>query len=391
VHAGKLVDMKSDTARTNVDIVIDGNRIVSVAPHVGGPHPAGQFVDASNLTVMPGLMEFHSHLQKDFGEAAGRAWLAFGITTVRSPGSTPYEAVEDREANEAGVRPGPRVYGTGYLMEWQRVYYKMGIAISSVAQLEMELQRAKVLQHDLIKSYVRLPDLQQKRMVEFAHSIGIPVATHEIYPASLVGADNTEHTGATSRRGYSPKLATLQRSYEDVIQLFGKSGRYLTPTMFGATRQLFEKEPDLKNDPRFKLYPEWMQLLVAQQANLSLPNGAIDPGGSGKMVMDVMRAGGVIVAGTDTPNAINLHGEIAAYTMAGMTNYEALKAATVNPAQALGLDAGTIEAGKLADLLLVDGDPLVNVANAHKVKRVIANGRLYDMNQLINRAAPLTP
>src|SRR5439155_723393 len=85
------------------------------------------------------------------------------------------------------VHAGKLVYGTGYLMEWQRVYYKMGIAISSVAQFEMELQRAKVLQHDLIKSYVRLPDLQQKRMVEFAHSIGVPVATHEIYPAAFVG------------------------------------------------------------------------------------------------------------------------------------------------------------------------------------------------------------
>ena len=158
---------------------------------------------------MPGLTEFHSHLQPDFGESQGRAWLAFGITTVRSPGNTPYEAVEEREASEAGVRPGPRVYGTGYLMEWQRVYYKMGIAISSVSQFEMELQRAKVLQHDLIKSYVRLPDLQQKRMVEFAHSIGVPVATHEIYPAAFVGVDNTEHTAATSRRGYSPKIATL--------------------------------------------------------------------------------------------------------------------------------------------------------------------------------------
>ena len=158
-------------------------------------HLKAEVVDASNLTVMPGLTEFHSHLQKDYGAAQGRAWLAFGITTVRSPGNTPYEAVEDREANEAGVRPGPRVYGTGYLMEWNRVYYKMGIAISNVSQFEMELQRAKVLEHDLIKSYVRLPDLQQKRMVEFAHSIGVPVATHEIYPAALVGVDNTEHTG----------------------------------------------------------------------------------------------------------------------------------------------------------------------------------------------------
>src|SRR6185503_3709992 len=209
-------------------------------PHADANHAAAnntQVIDASNQTLMPGLVEFHSHLQPDYGESQGRAFLAFGVTTVRSPGNTPYEAVEEREANEAGVRPGPRVYGTGYLMEWQRVYYKMGIAISNVAQFEMELQRAKVLQHDLIKSYVRLPDLQQKRMVEFAHSIGVPVATHEVYPASLVGVDNTEHTGATSRRGYSPKMATLQRSYEDVVQLFGKSGRYLTPTMFGAARQ----------------------------------------------------------------------------------------------------------------------------------------------------------
>jgi imidazolonepropionase-like amidohydrolase len=390
VHAGRLVDMKSPVVRTDVDITIDGNRIVGVAAHAAAHHAGRQVIDASNLTVMPGLVEFHSHLQKDFGESAGRAWLAFGITTVRSPGSTPYEAVEDREANEAGVRPGPRVYGTGYLMEWQRVYYKMGIAISSVAQFEMELQRAKVLQHDLIKSYVRLPDLQQKRMVEFAHGIGIPVATHEIYPAALVGADNTEHTSATSRRGYSPKAATLQRSYDDVIQLFGKSGRFLTPTMFGTARRLFEIDPNLKNDPRFRLYPEWMQQQVAQQANLSVSSPVGDPGGSGRMVVDVMRAGAIIVAGTDTPNGINLHGELKAYTIAGLTTFEALQAATVNPARALGLDAGTIEAGKLADLVIVDGDPLADIANAHKVKRVMANGRLFEMDQLLSRSASIT-
>jgi Tol biopolymer transport system component len=389
VHAGTLVDMKSATPRSNVDIFIDGNKITRVVAHAAANHTGRQVVDASGLTVMPGLVEFHSHLQKDFGEAAGRAWLAFGITTVRSPGNTPYEAVEDREANEAAVRPGPRVYGTGYLMEWQRVYYKMGIAISSVSQFEMELQRAKVLEHDLIKSYVRLPDLQQKRMVEFAHSIGIPVATHEIYPASLVGVDNTEHTGATSRRGYSPKIATMSRSYDDVIQLFGKSGRIFCPMISGGgARKLFEGEPALKNDPRFKLYPEWIQKQVAQQPVSANAGGGGDPaGGSGKMVLDIMRAGGLVVAGTDTPNAINLHGELMAYTMAGMSTYDALKAATVNPAKALGLDAGTIEAGKLADLIVIDGDPLADIANAHKVKRVIANGRVFDLEQLLKMPA----
>jgi Tol biopolymer transport system component/imidazolonepropionase-like amidohydrolase len=385
VHAGKLIDMKSPAARANIDVIIEGNRIGSVVPHADANH-TGQVVDASNLSVMPGLTEFHSHLQPDFGESQGRAWLAFGITTVRSPGNTPYEAVEEREANEAGVRPGPRVYGTGYLMEWQRVYYKMGIAISSVSQFEMELQRAKVLQHDLIKSYVRLPDLQQKRMVEFAHSIGVPVATHEIYPAAFVGVDNTEHTAATSRRGYSPKIATLSRAYEDVVQLFGKSQRILCPMISGVgARRLFDSEPELRNDPRFKLYPAWILAQVTNPpAALAAFNAATDPtGGSGKMVMDIMHAGGLIVAGTDTPTAINLHGELMSYVLAGMTPFEALKAATVNAAKALNVETGTIEAGKLADLVVVEGDPLQNIANAHKVKRVIANGRVFEMNQLL--------
>jgi Tol biopolymer transport system component len=385
VRAGKLLDMKSSVERTDVDIVIEGNRIRSVEPHRAGNLNGAQLIDATGSTVMPGLIEFHSHLQPDFGESQSRAWLAFGITTVRSPGNTPYEAAEEREASESGSRPGPRVFGTGYLMEWMRVYYKMGIAISSPGQFEMELQRAKLLQHDLIKSYVRLPDLQQRRMVEFAHGIGVPVATHEIYPAAFVGVDNTEHTAATSRRGYSPKMATLQQAYEDVIQIFGKSGRIFCPMISGGgARRLFELEPGLKNDPRFKLYPAWIQQQVAQQPVSANPGGGGDPaGGNGKMVMDAMHAGALIVAGTDTPNAINLHGEMMSYVIAGMTPYEALKAATVNPAQALGLDAGTIEAGKLADLVIVDGDPLADIANAHKVKRVIANGRVYELNQLL--------
>jgi hypothetical protein len=89
VHAGRLVDGKSPTARTDMDIVVEGNRIVSVVPHAASLHANAKVIDASNLTAMPGLIEFHSHLQKDFGEAEDRAWLSFGITTVRSPGNTP--------------------------------------------------------------------------------------------------------------------------------------------------------------------------------------------------------------------------------------------------------------------------------------------------------------
>jgi Tol biopolymer transport system component/imidazolonepropionase-like amidohydrolase len=383
IRVGRLVDGLSETPRENVDIVVQGNRIQSITPARAG-RPAGDFIDASTLTAMPGLIEFHSHLQKDFGEAQHRAWLAFGVTTVRSPGNTPYEAVEDREANEAGVRIGPRVYGTGYLMEWQRVYYKMGVAISSPAHLEMELERARVLQHDLIKSYVRLPDLQQKRMVEFAHQVGVPVATHEIFPAAMVGVDNTEHTAATSRRGYSPKQSTNQRAYEDVVQLFGKSQRYFCPMVSGGgARRLFEANPALRNDPRFDLYPQWMQDQVRRPGQGGAPGGGFDSPGNEKMILDIMRAGGRVVAGTDTPNGFNLHGELNTYVKAGMTPYEALRAATVTPAEALNLDAGAIAVGKLADIVLVDGNPLQDIGAALNVKRVIANGRSYTIEELL--------
>ncbi len=393
VHVGKLVDGRSHTARTDVDILIVGNRIKSITPHTGSLPAGVRVIDASAYTAMPGLIESHSHLQKDYGEAAHRAWLAFGITTVRSPGSTPYEAREDVEANESGVRPGPRLFSTGYLYEWGRTYYKMGVAISSPAHLELELQLTKTLQHDLLKSYVRLPDLQQKRVTEFAHSIGIPVTTHEIYPAALVGVDWTEHITATSRRGYSPKQGTMQRSYQDVVQLFGQSHRYLTPTVPApGLAKLLASEPALKTDPRFTIYADWLRLNATGQRS-EFPNRPAGrggpPGGFGgiagvKMAIDAMHAGAILTAGTDTPNALALHGEMETYVMAGMTPYEALQAATVNPAEALNLDAGSLEPGKLADIVIVDGNPLDDIANAHKVKRVIANGRLFEVDDLIS-------
>jgi imidazolonepropionase-like amidohydrolase len=259
----------------------------------------------------------------------------------------------------------------------------MGIAISSPAQFEMELQRSRVLQHDLVKSYVRLPDLQQKRMVEFAHGIGIPVATHEIYPAAFVGVDSTEHTTATSRRGYSPKAGTLAEAYEDVIEAFGKSQRYFCPMITGpGTQKLMAGDPSLRSDPRFELYPEWLKAQARGPGRGGFGGPAAATNG-GKMVMDAMKAGAKIVAGTDSPNAFNLHGELMTYVIAGMTPYQALRAATVNPAEALNIDAGSIEAGKLADIVIVDGNPLEDIANAHKVKRVIANGRLFEMKDLL--------
>ena len=145
VHAGKLLDMKSPTLRIERGVIVDRRQDhVRVVPHAAGEITLkAEVVDASTLTVMPGLTEFHSHLQKDYGEAQGRAWLSFGDHDRPQPRQHALRSGRGSRGQRAGVRPGPRVYGTGYLMEWKRVYYKMGIAISNVSQFEMELQRAK--------------------------------------------------------------------------------------------------------------------------------------------------------------------------------------------------------------------------------------------------------
>ncbi len=188
----------------------------------------------------------------------------------------------------------------------------------------MELQRAKALQHDLIKSYVRLPDLQQRRMVEFAR---------EWRP----GGDPRDLTGGPRRPGF-------------------------------------------KTDPRFDLYPSWMRAAITGPPNPAFAN--FEGGGAGQMVINIQKAGGRIVAGTDSPNAANLHGELLAYVLSGMTPYQALKTATVNPAEALGLDAGSIEPGKLADLVIVKAIRS-KTSRPPTRRKVIANGRVYEMAELL--------
>ena len=383
VHVGKLVDGISKTARNNMDIEIVGNRIKAVVPHVAGRTAT---IEAPDLTAMPGLIENHSHRQSDLGEQQGRNFLAYGITTVRNPGDLPYEAVEDREAGDAGVRIQPRIFNTGHLMEWKRTYYKMGIAISSVDHLMRELERGRILGFDLFKSYVRMPDIQQKMIVDYAHGIGAPVTTHEIYPAAFDGMDSVEHTTATSRRGYSPK-ATFNHAYEDVIQIVGQNHINLTTTIFSYMRDTLKQHPELKNDPRLALDPPWLKAEVLGYDNFP----PIKDPGTPKMVLDLFKAGATITAGTDKMEGMYLHSEIETYARFGMAPYDILRTATVNSAAMLNLDAGSIEPGKLADIVLVQGNPLQDIHNTINVKHVILNGRHFTLEDLLSGKAKDAP
>jgi hypothetical protein len=242
--------------------------------------------------------------------------------------------------------------------------------------------------------------------------MGVPTSSHEIYPAAAMGSDGTEHITGTSRRGFSPKVATLQRSYGDVADLWGRARMTVSPTLAlgGATlRAVVAADSGLRTDPRFNLYAVWNRASVTGESGggggggnpaagggragggragggrgaAAGRGGGGDASGPGDLILRAMRAGTRIVAGTDTPNALNLHAELVAYVAAGMTPYEALKTATVNSAAALNLDAGTIEPGKLADLAIVDGNPLRDINATRRVKQVIANGRVYSLAELL--------
>jgi hypothetical protein len=222
VHAGRLWNGRDTTLQPEVDVVIEGHRILSVDPHRSALH-SGSVIDASALTVMPGMVDMHSHVYAEYGEALGRLLLAYGITTVRDPGSTPYRSLEFREAWEAGVRAGPRFFTSGAPIDGSRVYFPQFHAVSTSAQLEMELERNRRLGHDHLKLYIRLGNEMQKRAIEFAHQAGMPVASHEIYPAVVFGLDGVEHVGGSNRRGFA-KVSAIGNTYGDVIQIIAKSG-----------------------------------------------------------------------------------------------------------------------------------------------------------------------
>lgn len=399
VHAGRVWDGRGDALRENVDLVITGTRITRVEAHRAALH-TGTVVDASNQTVIPGLIESHAHLSTDYGEALGRIWLSWGITTVRNPASHPFEGQEQREAIESGARVGPRVFTTGDPFDGTRIYYPGGAALDGGAQLALQLRRADRLGYDLIKTYVRLPDLLQKRVIEEAHRLGMPVTSHELYPAVAYGVDGVEHIRGTSRRGYSPKVTALNHTYHDVIDLLAASKMTLTPTINiqGGFPLQTLRDPSWLDDARIRqLYPA--SVTASSRALLKQPSDAvalaararlIEP--QEKLVFDVVKAGGRVIAGTDAPinpYGLSLLSEIEHYVAGGLSPVEALRTATTVPAAAMGVaaDLGTLEAGKLADLTMLDGNPLASIKDLRKVRRVIKDGVVYELDALLRGPA----
>lgn len=389
IHVGRLWDGVSTELKENVDITLQGNRIVDIQPHKKEHN--GKVIDASELTVIPGLWDTHIHQQLNqshYGSRQGRQLLSFGVTSTVSMGDYAYRAIEDREAIESGNRIAPRYFASSELIEGSRVYYSNMRPTTSLEAVKREVERAGSLEVDLLKTYVRLPNDHQDYVINKAHEMGVPAFSHYFFPAMAFGQDGISHLTATQRLGFSRTVSPSGYAYEDVVKLTGESGMSVTSTL-SLSANMLGFYPKIISDPRIeKLYTAWQYRSIRTKYEAVSTKDQKRVAKYVAILKDMIDAGGVVINGTDSPLVpigFSLHAELMAMTEYGMTPYEALRTATYYPAKKMGVkeDLGTIEPGKIADLVFVKGNPLQDIKDTVDVQMVMKDGKVYSIDDII--------
>ncbi|PYV60236.1 MAG: Xaa-Pro dipeptidase [Acidobacteria bacterium] len=392
VRAGKLLDVKSGKVQTNQVVVIEGDKIVSVGPASEiKPSPNDTLIDLSNATVLPGLIDAHTHLTFNpqfgydtlaisvprealIGAHNARLTLEAGFTTVRNVGASGYSDVALRDAINAGDVPGPRMLVSGPalsitgghcdndLLPYEYHATSDGAA-DGIEQVQHKTREIIKYGADLIKvcatggvlSKGDDPNASQytfeemKAIVADAHRLGRKVAAHAhgaqgVSWASEAGVDSVEHGHLMN---------------DAAIAMLKKNGTYLVPTLYLMDWQ--REHAAQANLPEHAKRKMEMVSAVGKQ--------------NGKKAFE---AGVKIGLGTDAavyPHGLNAH-ELAVYVSLGMSPLQAIQSATINDADLLGWSdkIGTLEAGKWADLIAIDGDPLQDVTILEHVKFVMKGG-----------------
>ncbi len=391
IHAGQLWWGGSPVMKSNVDIIIKGNRIASIEPHQSNrpQTPGTTFVDASQQTVLPGLWDPHFHpLNVYQGSQFNQVWaamFAYGFTSVQSVAGPVYASTEIREALDAGNLIGPRLFTSTPLLEGNRMSYDMSRAVRNAQVADLEVTRFAAVDIDWIKTYVRDPIPAMNRFAAAAQRMGIPSGTHLLYPGYSTGIQGLTHLQATQRMGYGWAKSPTGVAYQDVNALVGPGEMHLTETL-GANR-LAAQSPILLGGDRFNvLMPiPYVSNLLSMTPPTPAQIAAI------KVATDddarAIAAGALFAIGTDVPlnpPGVTNHSNLMALGLS-MSNYQALQAITINAAKIAykDKDLGTVEVGKLADLTIVDGDPLQDLKYAAAVHYVVKNGVVYTLDQII--------
>jgi Tol biopolymer transport system component len=341
VEIGRLFDGVRGAYRRHVDLHVRGGRIAAIVPR-GTMPPTGEVVDARDATVIPGLIDLHAHQTALVGERLGRAWLAYGVTTVRELTTAPGEAIERAETWSSGRAAGPRLL--------------ISAAGTAAAQASGPVRPYPGITHGFAHSLRRQ-----------AREIAVPAWEPNAFPLRL----RTDFDAASRELELSPGFTAYQDGFSRLIA----AETTLVTGLAALTGLHGWPTPRARNDAAFAtLFRPAEQAAWGRPDSLAAAVPALE-----RTIARLVRAGGRVGIGSDAPAVpygLGLHLELALLARAGIANDQILRMATAEGALALGLEQqiGTLEEGKLADFVVIDGDPLMHIADTLRIVAVARGG-----------------
>ncbi|MFC6633840.1 amidohydrolase family protein [Microbulbifer taiwanensis] len=394
---GRVVTMRDAEQSQEVieggTVVFRGNRIVAVGPADQVQIPVGaKRIDVSGKTVLPGLIDAHAHGAQGREEIIPQQnWnlfssLAFGVTTIHDPSNDSSEIFSAAEMQKAGIITGPRIFSTGTILYGAKgPGYKA--KINSLEDAQFHLGRLKEMGAISVKSYNQPRREQRQQVLQAAREQGIMVVPE--------GGGKYQHNMNMIVDGHTGVEHSLPIAnvYSDVEQLWSQTKVGYTPTFVVAYGGLwgeeywYDRTEVWKNQrltrytPDFIVNPRSIRRPTAPDSHYNHVNVARHA----KQLRD--KGVTVHIGAHGQREGLGAHWELWMMEQGGFTPWEAFRAGTIDGARYLGMDGdiGSIEAGKLADLIVVDGNPLENLRLSENVSYTVINGRVFEaetMNEL---------
>ncbi|MGH9902949.1 MAG: amidohydrolase family protein, partial [Pyrinomonadaceae bacterium] len=394
----RVITMRGDEVIEKGSVLVEDNRVRAVGAKIQIPAGARR-IDLAGKTVMPGLIDVHAHMGYDTLDISPeKQWpyfanLAYGVTTTHDPSASTQTVFAQSEMVKAGAMAGPRVFSTGYILYGAENAEKS--PVTSYADARSHLERLQAVGAFSVKSYNQPRRDQRQRIIAAARDLNMMVVPEggSTYYFNMTHVLDG-HTGIE----HAIPVAPL---YKDALTLLAKSQAGYTPTLivgYGGLwgenywyqhTEVWKNEKLLRFTPRRVIDARSRRRVMAAEDDFYHFELA-------KAVKDVVRAGGRAQLGAHGQlQGLGVHWELWMLQQGGMTAHEALRCATLYGAQYLGLDRdlGSLEAGKLADLVVLDKNPLENIRHSESVSHVMINGVLYDtrnMDEVYPQARPRT-